>query len=432
MLKRIAVYGRGVQCPTKVVYSADSFTEIPHREVGPIMSSPVIVSAVRTPIGRFGGSLLPFTAPQLAAFVVRESVKRAGIAPELVDEVIFGNVLKAGLGQNPARQAAINGGLPATVGAFTVEKVCGSGMKSIMLAGQAIRAGDAQVVVAGGMESMTNAPYLLEKARFGYRMFDGELKDEMVMDGLWDAYGDFHMGNTGDWVAKKYGISREEQDAFALSSHQKAVKAIDGGAFVDEIVPIEIPQRRGDPVIFDTDEGPRRDTSLEKLGRLKPFFNEDGTVTAGNASAINDVAAAVVVMSAEKAEELGITPLVRIVDQAWSGVEPIAAMTGPIEAIRTILERNGLTVDDIDLFEENEAFASQTLAICKEFGIPLERTNVHGGAVALGHPIGASGTRVVVTLIYAMRRYGKRRGLAALCIGGGNGTAMLLEREEDW
>jgi acetyl-CoA C-acetyltransferase len=393
---------------------------------------PVIVSAVRTPIGRFGGSLLQFSAPQLAAIVVKEAVARAGIAVEEVDEVIFGNVLKAGLGQNPARQAAINGGLPVTVGAFTVEKVCGSGMKSIMLAGQAIRAGDAECIVAGGMESMTNAPYLLQKARFGYRMFDGEIKDEMVLDGLWDAYGDFHMGHTGDWVAKKYGITREEQDRFALSSHQKAVKAMDEGVFRDEIVPMEVPQRKGDPVLLDTDEGPRRDTSYEKLARLKPFFSEDGTVTAGNASAINDVASAVVVMSEEKAAELGVKPMVRIVDQQWSGVEPIAAMTGPIEAIRTILQRQGLSVEDIDLFEENEAFASQTLAICKEFGIPLERTNVHGGAVALGHPIGASGTRIVVTLIYAMRRYGKRRGLAALCIGGGNGTAMLLEREEDW
>ncbi len=393
---------------------------------------PVIVSAVRTPIGRFGGSLVPFTAPQLGAIVVKEVVKRADIDGELVDEVIFGNVLKAGLGQNPARQAAINGGLPVKVGAFTVEKVCGSGMKSIMLASQAIRAGDAKCIVAGGMESMSNAPYILPKARFGYRMFDGEVKDEMVMDGLWDAYGDFHMGHTGDWVANKYGITREEQDRFALSSHQKAIKATDEGAFRDEIVPIEIPQRKGDPVLLDTDEGPRRDTSYEKLARIKPFFNEDGTVTAGNASGINDVASAVVVMSEEMATEQGITPLARIVDQQWSGVEPIAAMTGPIEAIRTILERQDLTIDDIDLFEENEAFASQTLAICKEFDISLEKTNVHGGAVALGHPIGASGTRIVVTLIYAMRRYDKRRGLAALCIGGGNGTAMLLEREEGW
>jgi acetyl-CoA C-acetyltransferase len=263
-------------------------------------------------------------------------------------------------------------------------------------------------------------------------MFDGELKDEMVMDGLWDAYGDFHMGNTGDWVAKKYGITREEQDRFALSSHEKAVKAIDSGAFKDEIVPLEVPQRKGPPKVFDTDEGPRRDTSYEKLASLKPFFNKDGTVTAGNASAINDVAAAVVVMSDAKAKELGVRPMVRIVDQEWAGVEPIAAMTGPIEAIRKIMARQDLKVEDIDIFEENEAFASQTLAICKEFGIPLERTNLHGGAVALGHPIGASGTRVVVTLIYAMRRYDKRRGLAALCIGGGNGTAMLLEREPGW
>jgi acetyl-CoA C-acetyltransferase len=397
-----------------------------------VAGKPVIVSAVRTPIGRFGGSLVPFTAPQLGAIVVEEAIKRAGIDGELVDEVIFGNVLKAGLGQNPARQAAINGGLPVKVGAFTIEKVCGSGMKSIMLAGQAIRAGDAQCIVAGGMESMSNAPYLLQKARFGYRMFDGEMKDSMVLDGLWDAYGDFHMGNTGDWVAEKYDISREEQDRFALASHQKAVKAIDEGAFADEIVPMEIPQRKGDPVVFDTDEGPRRDTSYEKLARMKPFFNKDGTVTAGNASAINDVASAVVVMSEELAEENGTTPLARIVDQQWSGVEPIAAMTGPIEAIRTILQRQDLTIDDIDIFEENEAFASQTLAICKEFDIPLEKTNVHGGAVALGHPIGASGTRIVVSLIYAMRRYGKHRGLAALCIGGGNGTAMLLEREEGW
>jgi len=396
------------------------------------MDKPVIVSAVRTPIGKYGGTLLPFTAPKLAGIVVKEAVRRAGIKGELVDEVIFGNVLKAGLGQNPARQAALNGGLPYTVGAFTVEKVCGSGMKSIMLAGQAIRAGDAECIVAGGMESMSNAPYLLTKARFGYNMFDGEVKDEMVLDGLWDAYGNYHMGHTGDWVAKKYGISREEQDRFSLASHQKAVKAIESGAFKDEIVPIEVPQKKGPPVMFDTDEGPRRDTSYEKLAALKPFFNKDGTVTAGNASAINDVAAAVVVMSAGKAKELGITPMARIVDQQWSGVEPIAAMTGPIEAIRTILKRQELRVEDIDLFEENEAFASQTLAICKEFGIPLDRTNVHGGAVAMGHPIGASGTRIMVSLIYELKRYDKRLGLGALCIGGGNGTAMLIEREKGW
>jgi acetyl-CoA C-acetyltransferase len=396
------------------------------------MDKPVIVSAVRTPIGKYGGTLLPFTAPKLGGIVVKEAVRRAGIKGELVDEVIFGNVLKAGLGQNPARQAALNGGLPYTVGAFTVEKVCGSGMKAIMLAGQSIRAGDAEVVVAGGMESMSNAPYLLTKARFGYNMFDGEVKDEMVLDGLWDAYGNYHMGHTGDWVAKKYAISREEQDRFSLSSHQKAVKAIESGAFKDEIVPVEVPQKKGPPVVFDTDEGPRRDSTYEKLSSLKPFFNKDGTVTAGNASAINDVAAAVVVMSAAKAEELGITPLARILDQQWSGVEPIAAMTGPIEAIRTILRRQKLGVEDIDLFEENEAFASQTLAICKEFGIPLERTNVHGGAVALGHPIGASGTRIIVSLIYELKRYQKRYGLGALCIGGGNGTAMLIEREKGW
>ena len=396
------------------------------------MDKPVIVSAVRTPIGKYGGTLLPFTAPKLAGIVVKEAVRRAGIKGELVDEVIFGNVLKAGLGQNPARQAALNGGLPYTVGAFTVEKVCGSGMKAIMLAGQSIRAGDAEVVVAGGMESMSNAPYLLMKARFGYNMFDGELKDEMVLDGLWDAYGNYHMGHTGDWVAKKYAISREEQDRFSLASHQKAVKAIESGAFKDEIVPVEVPQKKGPPVVFDTDEGPRRDSTYEKLSSLKPFFSKDGTVTAGNASAINDVAAAVVVMSAAKAKELGITPMARIVDQQWSGVEPIAAMTGPIEAIRTILSRQKMKVEDIDLFEENEAFASQTLAICKEFGIPLERTNVHGGAVALGHPIGASGTRIIVSLIHELKRYQKRYGLGALCIGGGNGTAMLIEREKDW
>jgi len=301
-----------------------------------------------------------------------------------------------------------------------------------MLAGQAIRAGDAECIVAGGMESMSNAPYLLTKARFGYNMFDGEVKDEMVLDGLWDAYGNYHMGHTGDWVAKKYGISREDQDRFSLASHQKAVKAIESGAFKDEIVPVEVPQKKGPPVVFDTDEGPRRDTTYEKLSSIKPFFNKDGTVTAGNASAINDVAAAVVVMSAGKANELGITPMARIVDQQWSGVEPIAAMTGPIEAIRTILKRQDLRVEAIDLFEENEAFASQTLAICKEFGIPLDRTNVHGGAVALGHPIGASGTRIMVSLIYALRRYDKRLGLGALCIGGGNGTAMLIEREKGW
>jgi len=386
----------------------------------------VICSAVRTAIGKFDGGLKTFSAPQLGTVVIKEAVKRAKIEPKDVDEVIMGNVIGAGLGQNPARQAAIHAGIPVSVGSTTVNKVCGSGLKSVMFGANAIKAGEHEIIVAGGMESMTNAPYLLEKARFGYKLFDGKLVDSMVKDGLWDIYNDYHMGITGDRIALRFNLTREEIDKYALGSHKKAVDAIDKGKFKDEIIPIEIKEKK-ETKIFDTDEGPRRDSSLEKLSRLKPFFQKDGVTTAGNASQISDGASAVVIMSKEKSEKLGITPLVKIVDYYTSGVEPENVMEAPIPTVKGLLQKTKMKIEDIDLFEHNEAFASASVAIQKEFKIPDDKFNVNGGAVALGHPIGASGARVLTTLIYAMKDRNAKRGLATLCLGGGNAVAMIVE-----
>ncbi|MBX5478594.1 MAG: acetyl-CoA C-acetyltransferase [Pyrinomonas methylaliphatogenes] len=388
----------------------------------------VIISAVRTPTGKFLGALKDFSATDLGAMVVREAVRRAGVKPEDIDEVIMGCVIQAGLGQNPARQAALKGGLPHTVSAFTVNKVCGSGLKAVMLAAQSIRLGDAAVIVAGGMESMSNAPYLLPKAREGYRMGHGTLIDAMIHDGLWCAFENYHMGNTGEVVAELYRISRQEQDEYALNSHRKAVAAIRAGKFKDEILPIEIPQKKGAPIIFDTDEPVREDTSLEALAKLKPAFKEGGTVTAGNAPGVNDGASALVVTSFERARALGVEPMARIVAYASSGVEPKMVMMAPVEAIRRVLQKAGWALSEVDLFEINEAFSVQLVAIMRELGLDPKRVNVNGGAVALGHAIGNSGARVLTTLLYEMRRSGARRGIAALCLGGGNAVAMAVER----
>lgn len=392
------------------------------------MKDVVIVSGVRTPQGKFAGMLKDFQAPQLGGIVIKEAVRRAGIKPEDVDEVIMGCVVSAGLGQNVARQAAINAGIPYNVGALHVDKVCGSGLKAVVLAAQAIKCGDADIVVAGGMESMSNAPYALPKARFGYRMFNGEIVDLMVYDGLWDVYNNFHMGNTGEVIAERHNISREDCDRFALWSHQKAAKATNDGSFKDEIIPIEIPQKKGDTVVFDKDEGIRPDTSLEKLSKLPPFFKKDGVVTAGNASQITDGASAVVVMSKEKAEKLGAEPLATIKGYNTSGVEPAYVMGAPIPGVKKLLKDMKLSIDDIDLVEHNEAFSSASVAVMKEFDIPREKFNVHGGAVAIGHPIGSSGSRILVTLMYALKKYKKHRGLATICLGGGNAVQMIIER----
>ena len=390
----------------------------------------VIISACRTPVGKFQGSLADLSAPQLGAVVVREAVKRASLQPQQVDECIMGNVISAGLGQNPARQAALFGGLPPEVGAMTINKVCGSGLKAVALAAQAIETGNSSVVVAGGMESMTNAPYLLPNARKGYRLGNGQVIDSMVHDGLWDIYNDYHMGITGENVAEKYGISREEQDDFAVNSHRKAIAAQKECRFKSQIVPVEIPaKKKGQPpVIFDKDEGPREDTTIEVLRSLKPAFKKDGTVTAGNAPGVNDGAAAVVVTSPARAKEFGVSPMVRIVAQATSGVDPKWVMMAPVGAVRQIWEKTGWKKDDVDLYELNEAFSVQALGVIRELGLDMERVNVNGGAVAIGHPIGASGTRVLVTLIYEMIRRDVRRGIAALCLGGGNAVAMAVER----
>jgi len=390
----------------------------------------VIISGVRTPVGKFQGSLSDFTAPQLGAAVVREAVKRAAIDPKQVDECIMGNVVSAGLGQNPARQAAIFGGLPPEVGAMTVNKVCGSGLKAVALAAQAIQTGNSNVVVAGGMESMTNAPYLLPQARKGYRLGNGQLIDSMVHDGLWDIYNDYHMGLTGENVAEKYGITREEQDEFALNSHRKAVSAINECRFKSQIVPIELPARKkgAAPVLFEKDESPRADTTIEILRALKPAFKKDGTVTAGNAPGVNDGAAAVVVTSAVAAKELDAKPMVRIVAQATSGIDPKWVMMAPVGAVRKIWDKTGWKNDDVDLYELNEAFSVQALGVMRELGLDPNKVNVNGGAVAIGHPIGASGARVLVTLIYEMIRRDVHRGIAALCLGGGNAVAMAVER----
>jgi len=392
------------------------------------MRETVIISAVRTPIGKFLGALKGLSATELGALVVRAAVERAGIDASSVDEVIMGNVIQAGLGQNPARQAALKAGLPAAVAALTVNKVCGSGLKAVMLASQAIQAGDAEVIVAGGMESMSNAPYLLYKAREGYRLGHGQLVDSMIQDGLWCAFDDSHMGNTGEYIAEKYCISRERQDEYALNSHRKAIAAIKAGKFDAEILPVEIPQKKGALVLFKVDEGPREDTSLEALAKLKPVFKEGGTVTAGNAPGTNDGAAAVVVTSLKKARALGRSPLARIVAQATSGVEPKLVMMAPVTAIQKLLAKTGWKLDSVDLIELNEAFSVQACAITDELKLDRERVNVNGGAVALGHPIGASGARILVTLLYEMQRRGAQRGIAALCLGGGNAVAMAVER----
>ena len=391
----------------------------------------VIISGCRTAVGKFQGSLTDLSAPQLGAIVVREAVKRAGLPPDRVDECIMGNVLPAGLGQNPARQAAIFAGLSPATGAMTINKVCGSGLKAVALAAQAVQTGNSSIVVAGGMESMTNAPYLLPQARKGYRLGNGQVIDSMVHDGLWDIYNDYHMGITGENVAEKYGITREEQDEFAVHSHRKAVAAIKECRFKSQIVPVEIPaKKKGEaPVLFEKDESPREDTTIETLRSLKPAFKKDGTVTAGNAPGVNDGAAAVVVTSAQRAKELGAQPIVRIVAQATSGVEPKWVMMAPVDAVKKIWQKTGWKSDDVDLYELNEAFSVQALGVMRELGLDPNKVNVNGGAVAIGHPIGASGARVLVTLIYEMTRRNAKRGIAALCLGGGNAVAMAVERD---
>jgi acetyl-CoA C-acetyltransferase len=393
------------------------------------MREAVILSAVRLPTGKFQGALKAFSAPQLGALVVKEAVARAGLAPDQVDEVIMGNVVSAGVGQAPARQAAIHAGLPPRVAALTINKVCGSGLKAVMLAAQGIATGDADVVVAGGMESMSNCPYLLPKAREGLRLGHGQLLDSMIWDGLWDAYEDYHMGCTGEIVAERYGITRPQQDEYALESHRRAVAAIKAGKFKDEILPVALPGKKGaEPQAFAVDEAPREDTSLEALARLKPAFREGGTVTAGNAPGVNDGAAALVVASAEKARALGRKPLARIVAQAVSGLEPSLVLMTPVSAVQKLWEKTGWSPQSVDLVELNEAFAVQALAVIRELGLDPAKVNVNGGAVALGHPIGASGARVLTTLLYALADRGLKRGVATLCLGGGNGVALGVER----
>ena len=392
------------------------------------MRDSVIVSAVRTPTGKFLGGLKDFTAPQLGAMVVREAVARAAIDPRFVDECIMGNVIQAGSGQNPARQAALNGGLDDRVAALTINKVCGSGLKAVMLAAQGIATGDIEIAVAGGMESMSNAPYLLPRVREGLRMGNGALIDSMINDGLWCALDNCHMGMSGELVADTYSVGRSEQDQYAAESHRKAAHATREGWFEDEILPVSIPQKRGAAVVFDRDEPIREDTTAETLGTLKPAFKKDGTVTAGNAPGVNDGAAALVVMAAERARALGLQPMARIIGQATSGLAPKLVMMTPVEAVRNVAAKIGWELADVDLFEINEAFSVQLVAVMRELGIDPARVNVHGGAVALGHPIGASGARVLTTLLYAMRRRNVRRGIAALCLGGGNGVALAVER----
>jgi len=395
------------------------------------MDQIVIVSGVRTPVGKFQGSLSDVPATRLGAVVVREAVKRAQLEPGQIDECIMGNVVSAGLGQNPARQAAIFGGLPPEVSAVTVNMVCGSGLRAIALAAQSIQTGSADIVVAGGMESMTNAPYLLPQARSGFRMGNAVAVDSMVQDGLWDVYNDFHMGQTAELVAEKYGITREDQDCFALLSHKKAAAAWREGRFAAEVVPVEIPpKKKGQPAtLFNYDESIREDSTIESLRALKPAFRKDGTVTAGNAPGVNDAAAAVVVMTAAKARDLNLKPLARIVSHATSGIDPKWVMMAPVNGARKALDRAGWSIADVDLFEFNEAFAAQALAVTRELGAPAEKVNVNGGSVAIGHAIGASGARVLVTMMHELIRRNARRGLAALCLGGGNSVAMCIERD---
>ncbi len=390
----------------------------------------VIISAVRTGTGKFQGSLKSFSATDLGSVAIREAVKRAGIDKKEVDEVIMGCVVQAGLGQAPARQAALKAELPPEVSALTVNMVCGSGLRAVALAAQAIKLGDADFVVAGGMESMSNVPYALPTARDGFRMGNQQAVDLMVHDGLWCPFENWHMGNTGEVVSEKYQITREHQDEYAYNSHRKATEAHRAGRFKDEIVPIEIPQKKGDPIVFDRDESVREDTTVETLGKLKPAFKKDGgTVTAGNAPGVNDGASAVVVTSAEKAKELGIEPLARIVAYATSGIEPKYIMMAPVQGVKNVLEKAGWTMEEVDLFELNEAFSVQALGVMQELGLMMEKVNVNGGAVALGHAIGNSGGRVLTTLLYEMKRRGAKKGVAALCLGGGNSVAMAVERD---
>ena len=392
------------------------------------MTEVVIVAAVRTPIGSFGGSLKDISTVDLGSLVIKNAIERAGLEPEQVDEVIMGNVLGAGLGQNVARQMSVHAGVPVTVPAFTINKVCGSGLKAVQLAVQAVLCGDAEVVVAGGAENMSQAPYILPNQRWGSRMGNATVVDTMLRDGLTDGFEDYHMGITAENVAEQYGITREDQDSFALQSQKRAVAAVEAGRFKEEIVPVEIPQRRGEPLVFDTDEFPRKDVSLEGLSKLRPAFQKDGSVTAGNSSGINDGAAAVVVMSAEKAKELGVPVLATIKSYASAGLDPKVMGCGPIYASRKALEKAGLTDADLDLVESNEAFAAQACAVAKELNLDLEKVNVNGGAISLGHPIGASGCRILVTLLHEMQKRDAKRGLATLCIGGGMGTALIVER----
>jgi acetyl-CoA C-acetyltransferase len=389
--------------------------------------SVVVVSAVRTAIGRFQGALSALPAAQLGAVAIRDAVKRAEIDPARIDEVLMGNVIQAGQGQAPARQAAIKAGLPPTVGATTLNKICGSGLKAVMIGAQAIIAGDADIIVAGGMESMDLGPHLLPQARQGYRLGNGVLVDATVHDGLWCPFENHHMGNSAEWIAREYGLTRQELDEYALNSHRKAIAAIQGGKFKAEIVPVEVPQRKGPPVLFDTDECPRADTTLEALAKLQPAFQKDGVVTAGNAPGITDGAAALVVMGEDTAATLGLRPLARITGYDQAAVEPLRIFTAPIFAVQKLLRKTGYKLADIDLIEINEAFAAQTVADGKALGVDWNRVNVHGGAIALGHPIGASGARVLVTLIHALRDRGLKTGLATLCLGGGEAVAMTVE-----
>jgi acetyl-CoA C-acetyltransferase len=392
------------------------------------MRESVIVSAVRTPTGKLLGSLKSLTASELGALVVAETVRRAGIDPATVDECIMGNVVSAGLGQNPARQAALNGGLANHVAALTINKVCGSGLKAVMLADQAIRVGDIDVAVAGGMESMSNCPYLLPRVREGLRMGNGEVLDSMILDGLWCAFEHCHMGIAGETIATQYHVGREQQDEYAAESHQKAARAAERGAFSAEIVPVSVPQRKGSPVVVDRDESVRSDTTVEALSKLKPAFRSDGSVTAGNAPGVNDGASALVVTAAERARALGLTPLARIVGQATSGLPPKLVLMTPVEAVRRLVQKVGWKLEDVDLVEMNEAFSVQAVAVLQELGLDPAKVNVNGGAVALGHAIGSSGSRILTTLLYALQQRDLHRGIATLCLGGGNGVALAVER----
>jgi acetyl-CoA C-acetyltransferase len=391
------------------------------------MSEVVIAGAVRTAIGRFQGGLSSFKAPELGAMAVAEAVKRAGVDPSAVTEVIMGTVIGAGLGQNPARQAALGAKLDFAVSAMTVNKVCGSGLKAVVLGTQALKLGDEEIVVAGGMESMSNAPYILRKARTGYRLGDGKIIDTMVYDGLWDAYNDFHMGNTGEITSERYDVPREEMDEYAYNSHRKAAEAAAKGMFKEEMMTVEVPQRKGDPVVIDSDEGVRADASPESMAKLRPVFKKDGVITAGNASQLSDAAAAMVLMTDTKAAELGVEPIAKVTGYATGGLEPELVMMAPTVAVPKLLAKTGMKLEDFDLIELNEAFAVQPCAVMKNLGMDPAKVNIHGGAVALGHPIGCSGTRILVTLLYALKQTGGKKGLATLCLGGGNAVALSVE-----